>query len=376
MLLGQNFGRCHERDLQVVLHRHDGREERHDRLPGSDVALQQPVHRLRALHVLDDVLQRLSLTAGQLERQHAPRRLANAVVHLHRLRLPLGGRRPPARDEPDLEQKRLFEDQPVLRGRRKAIQQIERRILRRKMRGQERGVSRGQVQPQPDLVRQRIRQIGGHELQRIVHQAPLHLRRHRARSLVHRHDAAGVNRLPLFVVQDFVLRIRELQAGRAAHFDRAEQDHVLSAREDVAQKRLVQPRRAQRPAAIVDRGLEDLETGSSRRAKAARQDAPRDGGNLSRTQRGDRLQAAAIFVANRKAIEEIFDGGQAGAFEIRGASRPDTLEELQRGRQYLVGQCYWTMMACPRSTRISRIFAGSSKGSSMLMPAGFSFVFE
>jgi hypothetical protein len=33
------------------------REQRDDRLAGADIALQQPVHRLRTLHVVDDFLE-------------------------------------------------------------------------------------------------------------------------------------------------------------------------------------------------------------------------------------------------------------------------------------------------------------------------------
>ena len=46
-------------------------------LPDADVALQQPVHRLRPLHVGDDLGDRLLLIAGQPERQHAPDRVAD-----------------------------------------------------------------------------------------------------------------------------------------------------------------------------------------------------------------------------------------------------------------------------------------------------------
>ena len=47
VLRGQDLGRRHERHLQAVLHRDDRRQQRDDRLAGADVALQQPVHRLR-----------------------------------------------------------------------------------------------------------------------------------------------------------------------------------------------------------------------------------------------------------------------------------------------------------------------------------------
>jgi len=39
---------------------------------------------------------------------------------------------------------------------------------------------------------------------------------------------------------------------------------------------------------------------------------------------------AAILVAKWKAIEKIFDGDEAGAFEVRGSPRTDALQELER----------------------------------------------
>ena len=86
VLLGQDLGRRHERDLQAVLHRDQRGQQRHDRLAGADVALQQTIHRLRPLQVVDDLLQRRPLSGGELEWQHAPRRIANPIVDVNRRR--------------------------------------------------------------------------------------------------------------------------------------------------------------------------------------------------------------------------------------------------------------------------------------------------
>ncbi len=117
VLLGEDFGRRHERDLEAVLHRDQGGHERDDRLARADVALEQPVHRLRAFHVADDFGNHLLLIAGQLERQHAPRRLADLVGDDDRTRLDVGARTALAQDQPALEEKELLEDQPALRRR-------------------------------------------------------------------------------------------------------------------------------------------------------------------------------------------------------------------------------------------------------------------
>jgi hypothetical protein len=39
---------------------------------------------------------------------------------------------------------------------------------------------------------------------------------------------------------------------------------------------------------------------------------------------------AAVLVAERKPVEQIFDGDEAGAFEVRGFPRTHTFEELKR----------------------------------------------
>jgi hypothetical protein len=80
----------------------------------------------------------------------------------------------------------------------------------------------------------------------------------------------------------------------------------------------------------------------------------------------------AVLVADGKTIEEIFDGVQADALEIRGAPRTDTLQILQGGLEGV----YCTTIASPVPTRISLMRAGSSKGSSIPMPDGFSAVRE
>ena len=66
VLVRQDLGRRHERDLKAVLHRDDRREQRDDGLAGADVALQQPVHRLGPLHVGHDLAQRVFCPAVSL----------------------------------------------------------------------------------------------------------------------------------------------------------------------------------------------------------------------------------------------------------------------------------------------------------------------
>ena len=128
VLLGENFGRRHERHLQAVLHGDEGHEQRHDRFAGADIALQQPVHRRRALHVLDELLQRAPLPFGELERQNTARRIADAVVDLDRAGLRFADGGALSHHQPQLKQEELFEDEPDLRGCSESVQLVCRRV--------------------------------------------------------------------------------------------------------------------------------------------------------------------------------------------------------------------------------------------------------
>ncbi len=47
-------------------------------------------------------------------------------------------------------------------------------------------------------------------------------------------------------------------------------------------------------------------------------------------------KAAAVFVAERKAVQQVFDGVQAGAREIGRAPRADALQVLERRGEEVV----------------------------------------
>ena len=72
MLLGQELGRRHERRLEVVLHRQQHGEQRHDGLAGPHVAHEQAVHPVGRGHVGGDLAQRALLVAGELPGKRSP----------------------------------------------------------------------------------------------------------------------------------------------------------------------------------------------------------------------------------------------------------------------------------------------------------------
>src|SRR6476660_3901157 len=102
-----------------------------------------------------------------------------------------------------------------------------------------------QLPTKSDFLREMVWHLVRQALQHVEHKAPLDLRRHAAGLLVHRDDASGVNRLPFFYLEDFVLWVGELQAAIGAHVDRSVEHDALTGGEHVAQKRLVEPDRAE-----------------------------------------------------------------------------------------------------------------------------------
>ena len=69
MLARQHLGRGHQGRLRAALDSHSHGHQRHHRLAGADVALQQPQHAMRGGHVLGDLGQRQALRVGEREGQ-------------------------------------------------------------------------------------------------------------------------------------------------------------------------------------------------------------------------------------------------------------------------------------------------------------------
>ena len=73
-----------------------------------------------------------------------------------------------------------------------------------------------------------VGQIFGKMMEGIEHDPTLNLRRCRSRLLVYRHDPPRVHRLPFFIVDHFVLRIRELKSALRAKLHLPEADDMLT----------------------------------------------------------------------------------------------------------------------------------------------------
>ena len=72
-------------------------------------------------------------------------------------------------------------------------------------------------------------------------------------------------------------------------------------------------------------------------------------------QRGDRLHAAAVLVAERQPVEQVFDGDEAGALEVRRLARTDAFQELERGVEEIELKAQWRDAAVHNDLAVRRV---------------------
>jgi len=84
VLAGENLGGGHQRRLRSGFHRLQAGEQRHQRLAGSDIALQQPAHAVGGGHIGLDLRQRPQLRGGGGQAGGLQRRRAQAAIAAHR----------------------------------------------------------------------------------------------------------------------------------------------------------------------------------------------------------------------------------------------------------------------------------------------------
>ena len=286
-----------------------------------------------------------------------------------------------------LEDEEVFKDQSTLCRRGKRVEGINRGAGVGKVRLPQRITPGGPLLLRQNVGRDRIESVRRHLRQRLPDKASLHVWRHTTGAFVDGHNATGVQGVEFFApgsripdpvwafLDDLELRIGDLQSARAPEFHLAEQHHALVRADNVLQKGLVGPHHLNLAAGILHEGLEQPEPGTARVRQPRVQHFPADRRGHARAQRDDRLQAAAVFVAARKAEQEIFDRVQAGLLQVGGLARTDPLEELQGQLEDVLGHGhYCTTVKRPLVTSMRRISAGSSNVSSMDEPPGLSAV--
>ena len=232
----------------------------------------------------------------------------------------------------ELKEEELLEDQPPLRRRAEGVQLLDARLVRpesaRASSAGRRGHQAAGACAAPPAA---DRAVSARQLvERLPHQPALHVRRHGAGLLVERHDASDVAAPPESSRHELELGVQEVQPGRVE----------LHVAEDRPPARAAGGCRRGTPGSSTCSGWRR----SRRRARRGRCWKPRrrvtarlallispsTAALLPGPQRGDRLHAAAVLVAERQPVEQIFDGDEAGALEVGGLARTDAFQELER----------------------------------------------
>ena len=317
VLLGQDFGGRHERDLPSGLDRLQRGQRRDDRLAAADVALQQALHRHRALQVVADLAPDALLRPRQLERdapEKRPGQRAGAGQH----------RRAPGRSRfPVRLQRELLRDQLVeLEARPRRMRALVERMLREPGQPRRRRVQKAhgvgespQVAARDEPVRQRLgdeRGVGGERARDDLAQGLL---RESGRRRVNRGEAVRQRRTRLDHLE---LRVDDLAAEVSvahlaedaqaparrerlllARIEMKEAQHELRARAAVVA--VLQKTDQLSPRPVADVGVDDRALGLLREA---------------RLQRGERHDRRVVLVAQRQVQHEILVAGEAETREL------------------------------------------------------------
>ncbi len=320
MLLGENFGRCHDRCLVAGLHRRAHRQRRHDRLARADVALQQAMHRIGRRHVGADLVPHALLRAGEREAETLAQARDERSSRPHR-EAP-GSRRPRAQDgEPELEQQEVVEGEPAHRALTLGVGGREMRLPHRlRQRRQPATHARG--------LGQRLLDGGAELLDHLPHQATQRALRQSFGRGVHRHETAGVQVLVVAALHQLPVLHGDGDLVAIAA-DLAVQHEALAARQHARQVVTTREQRRRRiPAFVAQEQRERRATASGRRRADAGDDAGA-GRRLADAERRQRCEPRAIFVADGHEEQRVADGLESLSPQQLGALGSDALQELQ-----------------------------------------------
>src|SRR3954451_23986005 len=312
MLLCKRLSRRHQRSLTPRLDRAEQSVERDDRLPGADVALEQPLHRHGAPEVGVDLRHRALLMLGQIEREHA----AVARDELARLRqrrrnlvLALAA----LQREPYLQQQQLVESQATASGLRLA----ERTRL---VHGPERVDAWRQCLPYLHGGRQRI---GESTWQRCSDELTQLLRRD---LLARRVNGSEIRRR---------LAVADVEAAdvEAVPPLPSAQTHLRPGLQLPLEPRLVEPGGGDGRAPVRDARRQHLEPPAAARRHG--QPLAADGDLVLTAELGDPQLFDRLLVAERLVQQQVAHGGETETLELLPDRRPDARQRLDRAVEYL-----------------------------------------
>ncbi len=179
------------------------------------------------------------------------------------------------------------------------------------------------------LGRQRVGDVRRQLIERLAHEPALHVRRHGAGLLVERHDASGVERRPGRRPTSSYSGFRKCRPDESSFTSPKTTTCRCGLRMSARNAWFIQVQRMA-PLASPTTAWKIRKPRRRVSGDVGALDLAEDGRLRARAQRGDRLHAAAVLVAERQPVEQIFDGDEAGALEIRRLARADALQELQR----------------------------------------------
>ena len=305
VLPGEDLGRRHDRRLMAGLDRDERRVQRDERLPGSDVSLEQDVHRPGSPHRLADRVDRSLLRPGRLERQRPGEPLGQRARHRVRDAGLLGLHAMLAERDPELEREQLVELQPLLRAGELALILGEMDLPQRLVVVAEgfglHQLGREWIGDRRQLLERRVDQLADRP------------RRDALRRRMHRRDARRVDQVGLIAAEELDLLVRELGTASIERDD-AGDGHFLPDLVDGGEPRLVEERQIE-PAGRVGERDDDHGLAAPRRPSEHLADRRDHGRIRTGSQVADRLHARAVDVAARVVVQQVAHRLDAHALE-------------------------------------------------------------
>ena len=300
VLLGEDFGRRHERALVAALHGGEQRGERDDGLPRTDLPLQEAVHRRVGREIARDLVDRPLLVVRQRERQLPVEQGHQRTVDAVRDAALLAFERALARHQPDLHPEELVELEPV-RGDPEVVHRLG------SVDPPERRRTVDEVGAPADLALDGVREAApACALERGAHDAgelpAVHVGL--ARRRVHGDELAGLVAELTEHVDD---RVRHL-ALAPEQLDLPEERRLRSLGELLLAERLVEEHDVEQPGPVVDVRLDHRAAAVAHRPCA---DAPHLGVDRdldAELDLGDLGSQRPVVVAARVVREQVQDG--------------------------------------------------------------------
>ncbi len=333
MLAGQDFsGRQHGGLIPVLDGDHGGLGS-HQRFAAADVALQQPAHGMRSLHVLRDLFQHAVCAPVGLNGSMAL--IFSRTRSFNSNEMP-GCNRALERfsDKPHSSQKNSSKISRQCAGVRYAFSMRKSESGAGKCR-ERMAVQRSRSFSRSRNVAGRWSSSGSTVFEHAMHQRPQRARGYLARPFVNCDDAAGVERgvaVGIVAGENFELGMHDEQvAGVAVEFHFAVQRDAHAGQEPVGQIAAVKPF-GEQPLArcILENRFEESEIAAAESAQVSGLDFGDNRGHFARRELRDGLDVGAVFVAKWRVGQQILNRDQPLGFEHLGARGTNAFDELER----------------------------------------------